>query len=158
MAISFELPSMIEEQLRKELVDLDQVAKEAVLVELYRQEKLTHHELAVALGLDRFETEALLKRHRVTEDCLTLEGLDEQLATLRKLTGDMIVVSDTSPLNYLVLIEVDRLLPDLFGQVTAPPAVLAELQHSRDTRQSEGVGSQSALLAPDSHSGTLCPV
>ena len=38
-------------------------------------------------GLDRFETEAVLKHHRVTEDCLTMEELDEQLATLRKLTG-----------------------------------------------------------------------
>ena len=87
MAVSFELPSTIEEQLRKELVDLDQVAKEAALVELYRQEKLTHHELAIALGLDRFETESLLRRYRVSEDCLTLGQLDEQLATLRKLTG-----------------------------------------------------------------------
>jgi predicted nucleic acid-binding protein len=42
----------------------------------------------------------------------------------------MIVVSDTSPLNYLVLVEADRFLPELFGQVTAPPAVLTELQHS----------------------------
>ena len=87
MAVSFQLPSIIEEQLRRELVDLDQVAKEAALVELYRQEKLTHHQLATALGLDRFETEALLKRRGVTEDCVTLEELDEQLATLRKVTG-----------------------------------------------------------------------
>ncbi len=29
MTVSFQLPSTIEEQLRKELVDLDQVAKEA---------------------------------------------------------------------------------------------------------------------------------
>jgi predicted nucleic acid-binding protein len=43
----------------------------------------------------------------------------------------MIVVSDTSPLNYLVLVEAVQFLPDLFGQVVAPPAVLAELQHSR---------------------------
>ncbi len=43
----------------------------------------------------------------------------------------MIVVSDTSPLNYLVLVEADRFLPDLFGQVAAPPAVLTEMQHSR---------------------------
>jgi predicted nucleic acid-binding protein len=42
----------------------------------------------------------------------------------------MIVVCDTSPLNYLVLIEADRLLPDLFGQIVAPPAVLAEITHS----------------------------
>lgn len=43
----------------------------------------------------------------------------------------MIIVSDTSPLNYLVLVEADRFLPDLFGQVVVPPAVVAELQHSR---------------------------
>ena len=41
----------------------------------------------------------------------------------------MIVVSDTSPLNYLVLIEHSRVLPLLFGRVIAPPAVIAELQH-----------------------------
>ena len=87
MTVSFQLPSTIEEQLRRQLVDLDQVAKEAALVELYRQEKLTHHELATALGLDRFETEALLQRYRVTEDCMTLEEFDKQSTTLRKLTG-----------------------------------------------------------------------
>ncbi len=41
----------------------------------------------------------------------------------------MIVVSDTSPLNYLVLIEHAQVLPLLFGRVVAPPAVIAELQH-----------------------------
>jgi predicted nucleic acid-binding protein len=41
----------------------------------------------------------------------------------------MIVVSDTSPLNYLVLIQRADILPALFGQVVAPPAVMAELQH-----------------------------
>jgi hypothetical protein len=87
MTVSFQLPSTIEEQLRRRLVDLDQVAKEAALVELYRQAKLTHHELATSLGLDRFETEAILRRHGVTEDCVTLEELDSQLATARKLTG-----------------------------------------------------------------------
>lgn len=39
----------------------------------------------------------------------------------------MIVVSDTSPLNYLVLIEAEHLLPRLFGDVFVPPAVVAEL-------------------------------
>ena len=42
----------------------------------------------------------------------------------------MIVVSDTSPLNYLVLIGFDHLLPSLFGQVAVPPQVLAEMQHA----------------------------
>ena len=43
----------------------------------------------------------------------------------------MIVVADTSPLNYLILIgEVDT-LPALFGKVLIPEAVAVELQHSR---------------------------
>jgi predicted nucleic acid-binding protein len=39
----------------------------------------------------------------------------------------MIVVADTSPINYLVLIGEQDLLPALFGQVVIPEAVLEEL-------------------------------
>jgi predicted nucleic acid-binding protein len=39
----------------------------------------------------------------------------------------MLVVADTSPLNYLVWIEVADILPRLYGQVIIPPEVLAEL-------------------------------
>ena len=39
----------------------------------------------------------------------------------------MIVVADTTPLNYLVLIHQADLLPQLFGHVLIPPAVFAEL-------------------------------
>ena len=39
----------------------------------------------------------------------------------------MIVVSDTSPICYLVLIEAIDLLPQLYGQVIIPQAVLLEL-------------------------------
>src|SRR5688572_14580004 len=41
----------------------------------------------------------------------------------------MIVVSDTTPLNYLVLINAADVLPKLFDQVYAPSAVLRELAH-----------------------------
>jgi predicted nucleic acid-binding protein len=41
----------------------------------------------------------------------------------------MIVVSDTTPLNYLVLINAVDLLPRLFAEVYAPSAVLRELAH-----------------------------
>jgi predicted nucleic acid-binding protein len=41
----------------------------------------------------------------------------------------MAVVSNTSPLNYLVQIEAVDLLPRLFERVSIPPAVVAELQH-----------------------------
>jgi predicted nucleic acid-binding protein len=43
----------------------------------------------------------------------------------------MIVVSDTSPLHYLILIEQDDLLPQLFGRVVAPEAVIDELSHPK---------------------------
>jgi hypothetical protein len=87
MTISFELPESIEQYLRDLVGDLDAVAKEAALVELYRQSKLTHHQLATALGLERFETDGLLKRHGVTEDLITLEEFDEQVAGLRQRLG-----------------------------------------------------------------------
>ena len=42
----------------------------------------------------------------------------------------MIVVSDTSPLNYLILLGAQEVLPSLFGSVVTPTAVLDELRHS----------------------------
>ena len=39
----------------------------------------------------------------------------------------MIVVADTSPINYLVLIDQPELLHQLYGEVVLPPAVHAEL-------------------------------
>jgi hypothetical protein len=88
MAITFELPALIEQQLRGEWADLDAVAKEAALVELYRQAKLTHHQLATALGLDRFAADELLTRHQVTEDLVSAEALGSQIAILRKLVDE----------------------------------------------------------------------
>lgn len=42
-----------------------------------------------------------------------------------------LIVSDTSPLNYLVLIGAVDLLPKLVSGVVIPPAVAAELAHHR---------------------------
>ena len=43
----------------------------------------------------------------------------------------MIVVADTSPLRYLILIEHVHVLPALYGQVVVPPAVIVELNQER---------------------------
>ncbi len=40
----------------------------------------------------------------------------------------MIVVSDTSPLNYLILIKQDHVLPLLFSQLITTPEVLEEMR------------------------------
>jgi hypothetical protein len=84
MSIQFTLPAEIERALRDQVGDLNQVAKESALVELYRQGKLTRPALSDALGLSRLETDRVLKLHNVTEDLMTVEEFDEQLRRLER--------------------------------------------------------------------------
>jgi len=49
MTISFELPQEIEQQIRANGADLERKAREALLVELYREHKITQHQLGEAL-------------------------------------------------------------------------------------------------------------
>ena len=41
----------------------------------------------------------------------------------------MMVIADSTPLNYLILIHQVDLLPQLFDRILIPPAVFEELQH-----------------------------
>ena len=84
MAVSFQLPTDLEQELRSRLGNLDAEAKEALLVSLYRQGTLSHVALSKALGLDRFETEDVLRKHNVTEDLGTVEDYLSDAATLAK--------------------------------------------------------------------------
>ena len=77
MTLTFQLPPNVALQLRKRTSDLSTEAKEAMLIEFYRQDKLTRYELSEALGLSRFETDALLKKHNVTEDLPSNTELEE---------------------------------------------------------------------------------
>jgi predicted nucleic acid-binding protein len=47
----------------------------------------------------------------------------------------VIVVADTSPLRYLILIDHVHVLPALFGEVIVPPAVVAELTNERTPQE-----------------------
>jgi hypothetical protein len=85
MSISFELPVAVEEQLRRDHADLDVVAKEAALVELYRQGRITQNQLGLSLDKSRFEVEELLQRHKVTEDLDTAEQVAGHITILRRL-------------------------------------------------------------------------
>jgi hypothetical protein len=42
----------------------------------------------------------------------------------------MLAVADTSPLNYLILVHQETLLPTLYARVVVPPAVYGELLRS----------------------------
>jgi predicted HTH domain antitoxin len=85
MAVTIQLPADVEERLRAQSPNLDAEAKEAMLIELYRQDKLSHCELAQGLGLDRFETDGVLKKHNVTVDLPTEEEIEQGLRRLREI-------------------------------------------------------------------------
>lgn len=53
----------------------------------------------------------------------------------------MLIVADTSPINYLILIESDHVLPSLYGRIVIPPEVLDEL---RDPAAPEAVRAWAA--------------
>lgn len=55
----------------------------------------------------------------------------------------MLIVADTSPVNYLVLLEQTALLPALYTRVFLPPAVVLEL---RDPEAPEAVQAWAASL------------
>jgi hypothetical protein len=78
MTVHLRLPAEIESRLRSEIADLDVEVTECFALELFRRGQLTHYELSTILGLDRFETDAYLKRHNVFEGSLTLEDLELQ--------------------------------------------------------------------------------
>jgi len=82
MTISFSLPVQIERMLRESGEEPNQTLKEAALVEFYRLERITQHELGESLGLGRLEVDALLKRHDVPID-LSVEEFASESDALR---------------------------------------------------------------------------
>jgi hypothetical protein len=82
MSVNITLPPTLEESLRRDIADLDQHAKEALLVDLYRKQRITKPQLATALGMTRFEVNDVLNRWNVTED---LPSADEILSAAETL-------------------------------------------------------------------------
>ena len=82
MTISFEIPRDIEQELSTRGADLSREAREAFLVEQYRQRRISHHQLGRALGLDDYETDGVLKRHGIWLE-VSIEELRDEAASLR---------------------------------------------------------------------------
>ncbi|MFM7519141.1 MAG: UPF0175 family protein [Planctomycetota bacterium] len=81
--IRFDLPDSVERHLATLSNNVDAAAKEAAVVELYRQGHLSHGALAECLGLSRTDVDGLLKQHGVTEDLPTVTEFREQLEAIR---------------------------------------------------------------------------
>jgi hypothetical protein len=87
VTITFELPQEMEREIRTNGTDFSGEAREAYLVEHYRQDRITHHQLAQALGLTRIETDGVLKRYKVSPGP-TLDDLRAEIGSLRDATPE----------------------------------------------------------------------
>lgn len=87
LTVTLDLPADIETRLRRDIPKLEADVKQAYALELFRRGEISHHELSKMLGLDRFETDAYLKRHNVFEGSLTAEDLEQQRQTLERVLG-----------------------------------------------------------------------
>ena len=87
MSVLIQLPSDLEKRLRSVVPNLDAQCLEASVLELFRCGAISHNELAITLGMDRFQADSLLKKHNVSERQLTIEDLDEQGKTLDRVLG-----------------------------------------------------------------------
>jgi predicted HTH domain antitoxin len=83
--ITIDLPAELEKKLVRDTTDLSADVKEAYAVELFRRGLLDHYELSRVLGIDRFETDACLKRHEVFNGSLTMKDLEDDYRTLQRL-------------------------------------------------------------------------
>lgn len=84
MTITFHLEDELEQQLRRDLGDLSQVAKDALLIEAYRQGKLSIGRLARTLGVTVLEADEWLAQRGVPLN-YTFEDFQADRNTLRKL-------------------------------------------------------------------------
>jgi hypothetical protein len=87
MAITIDIPAELESTLRRLVADLDRAAKEAFLVELYRERRLTHAQLTSALGVSALAAGGSLKRHAAYLE-MTADDVTRESGELRKLRGD----------------------------------------------------------------------
>jgi predicted HTH domain antitoxin len=81
VTISFELPHDIAQRICTSGVDLSDKAREAFLVDLYREDAITHGQLSKALGLDGYDTDGVLKKHGVFLE-INVEELRAEAAAL----------------------------------------------------------------------------
>jgi predicted HTH domain antitoxin len=86
VSVTFDLPLSVEEKLRREMGDLDQIAKQALAVEAFRAAKLSLGQFADLLGISTYEADGFLKARGVFLDLSETELGDERTA-LRKLRG-----------------------------------------------------------------------
>ena len=89
MSITLDLPSDVERRLRKAIPNLDSEAREAVALDLFRKQSITHYELGQMLGLDRFQTDSFLKQRQEFAQSLTVADVESDRQSIKDLLREM---------------------------------------------------------------------
>jgi predicted HTH domain antitoxin len=84
VTVTFQLADDLEQQLQRDLGDLGQAARDALLIEAYRRGKLSVGRLAHTLGIDVLEADAWLAARGVPLN-YTAEDFQADQQTLRAL-------------------------------------------------------------------------
>jgi len=86
MTITFQLEDDLEKQLRRDLGDLGQAARDALLIEAYRMGKLSIGRLARTLGIGVFEADQSLAQRGVALN-YSFEDFQADQQTLQDIRG-----------------------------------------------------------------------
>jgi len=87
MTLTFDVPADLEEVVRAAHPDLDNFVREILGIQMFREEVFSHYWLRRFLDIYRDQADALLKKYRVTEQMLTSEDIQADVASLEKLLG-----------------------------------------------------------------------
>ncbi|MBD1858348.1 MULTISPECIES: UPF0175 family protein [Leptolyngbya] len=87
MQITIDIPDEYIQQLEPNLEDLPQQVLETLIVEAYKDQRLTHAEVGRILKLDRFQVDAFLKQHQAYLH-YTIDDFNQDLQTLQKVLGE----------------------------------------------------------------------
>jgi hypothetical protein len=130
MHVTLEVPEDLVRHFAGDANGVSRAALEALALEGLRSGKLTTSQARRLSGIQsRYEIDGFLKAHEFFLTT-TIEDVRRDTQTAIGVHQMRVVVADTSPLNYLVLIDSVDILPQLFGRVIVPVEVVAELEMS----------------------------
>ena len=88
MTITLEIPEALAAHLGGSPQELSRHALEALVLEAYRQARIGGPQAAEVLGYSRMRWEQCLEEHGVLEGSYTVEDLDRDVQTLRRLRAE----------------------------------------------------------------------
>lgn len=89
MTITLEIPEALASQLgAASPKSLSRQALEALVLDAYRTDRIDGPQAAEVLGFSRVRWEEFLEDHRVLENAYTVEDLERDVATLRRLRAE----------------------------------------------------------------------